>query len=523
MRNIAYFLSTLLLITSCSQKDSTETISFSDFLDYGSYSVGFRTMFATDLSREDVPYSDWGGRLYPTDGHGEGRSLPIHIWYPAVKSSKPLMFGDYLELITRQSNQQVASIDDSLAKHIYINQVNDLKGDSSFTEEHLSKLLFLQTKASLNAVPIEGKFPLVIFPNGTSPANQSVMCEFLASHGYVVAGLPLKGQYAHVLDASVKGLEVAVDDLQFALQQLLTLSYVDGNQIALMANAIESSFCAGLAARNEKIKALVSLEGGFLSQFEQNILDGSNFYEEQSITLPILAIYSPHPSISPDYIFHLKYSERYFAHFPEMSEFHFLNFGVFEEYVPGMICETKGNTKIGFKAASELTLAFFNAQLKSETKSLDQFYSNDGSPNYDGVIDTLYRLEGFAAPPHLAVLKNLFITRGMSSVDSIYQSHHAQGDKQPFSLGFYDDFRAWLAWKKDPDFIHRQRLYQMAVESFPNSALSNYYMAHYLNKTGSIESPKKYYLHAMELLDTDNDIDQKLKITLREAIQDALK
>ena len=371
MRNIAYFLSTLLLITSCSQENSTETISFSDFLDYGSYSVGFRTMFATDLSREDVPYSDWGGRLYPTDGHGEGRSLPIHIWYPAVKSSKPLMFGDYLELITRQSNQQVASIDDSLAKHIYINQVNDLKGDSSFTEEHLNKLLSLHTKASLNAVPIEDKFPLVIFPNGTSPANQSVMCEFLASHGYVVAGLPLKGQYAHVLDASVKGLEVAVDDLQFALQQLLTLSNVDGNQIALMANAIESSFCAGLASRNEKIKALVSLEGGFLSQFEQNILDESNFYEEQSITLPILAIYSPHPSISPDYIFHLKYSERYFAHFPDMSEFHFLNFGVFEEYVPGIIGEAKGDTKKGFKAGSELTLAFLNAKLKSQTKSLD--------------------------------------------------------------------------------------------------------------------------------------------------------
>jgi hypothetical protein len=265
------------------------------------------------------------------------------------------------------------------------------------------------------------------------------------------------------------------------------------------------------------------LEGGLLSQFEQDILDKTNFYEPQNITIPILAIYAPHPAISPEYIFDLKYSERYFAHFPLMSEFHFLNYGVFEKVVPGIIGETNGNTQEGFKAASELILMFLDAVLKNKTDALALAYSQEAVNIDKTTIDTLFKMPGIKAPPHMTILKDLFLTRGMPAIDSIYQFHRDQNDDQPFSQRFYADFKDWLAWKKDPDYIHRKQLYELAVESFPNDALSNYYLAYYLDKTGNNNLARAYYAKAMKLLETDTQIGGERKNELKKAIDSALK
>lgn len=514
----------LLLVLGCqTPKDEKLEEPFSNFLEYGEHSVGFQTLFKSDLSRENVPYSDWSGKLYPQNAQSEGRNLPIHIWYPASEKSKLLPYRHFVNLITKQTEEEFKKESDSLAKRIFTYQVNQLKGDHSFTTDQLDTLLTLKTNTSLNPNPVQQKFPLVIFPNGTSPAIQSVMCEYLASHGYIVAALALKGEFAHVVDISTKGLEVAVDDLEFALQQLLELPNVDRTQIALMANAIQSSFCVGLASRNKKIKALISLEGGFLTQFEQTILNRTSFYEPQNITIPILAIYAPHPAVSPHHIYHLKHSDRYFAHFPEMSEFHFLNYGVFEEYVPNIIGKPKGNTKIGFKTASELSLLFLNATLKGESKMLNEFYSKGMQENYEKAIDTLFKMDGIPPPPNMAVLKNLFISNGIEVIDSIYQLQISQGNSIPFSMSFYNDFKNWLAWKKDPEYTNRLRLYEMAVESYPKSVLNNYRLAFYLSKNNLDKASLEHYQKAKQLLDKDNTLTHLQKADLTTAIAKALE
>lgn len=519
MKTIALFLCICVLV-SCSQSGpSGESESFSDFLGYGAYDVGFRSIYAIDLSRADVPFSDWDGKLYSDNLNLKGRAVPLHIWYPGKAFGQALPFEHFAMLINRKSAGQKPEALRELSIQSLIDQANALKGADDLTEKDLQKLFQLQTNSYLNIEPVEGKFPLIIFPNGTSPANQSAMCEYLASHGYVVVGMALKGRYAHVVDASVRGLEVAVDDLAFGLEQLLTLPNVDSDQIALIGNAISSSFCAALASRNQKIKALVSLEGGFLSRFEQNILEETVFYEPQSMSLPILAIYAPHPSISPEYIYPLRYSERYFAHFPKMTEFHFLNFGLFDEYVPGIIGEAKGSTKEGFQVASELILSFLNAKVKNQAEGLAQMYSES---SYESVIDTLFKLEGLVPPPNLAVLKDLFLNQGFEAIESVFNSHVEQGDQQPFSKQFFHDVRDWLAWKKDPDYIHRARLYELAVTSYPESSLHHYYLAHYLKRTGKDQAAISYFQKTLELLPGDKEIDTARKKEMRKRIHQNL-
>ncbi|WP_190810634.1 acyl-CoA thioester hydrolase/BAAT C-terminal domain-containing protein [Flagellimonas sp. S3867] len=525
MENKNIFWVALFVLCACQQSIENESQEpFTNFLDYGDYAVGFKTLFVSDLSRENVPYADWGGKLYPKNEESVGRNLPLHIWYPAKENSlEPLPYDYFARLNTIETEKQLIEENNSFYKEVFSYQVRELGGDKDFRPSQMDTLLGLKTNASLNPAALQQKFPLVIFPNGSSPAFQSILCELLASNGYVVAGVSLKGQFSHPVDASVKGLEVAVDDLEFALQELLKLPNVDKNQIALMGNAIESSFCAALASRNKKIKALVSLEGGFLSQFEQNILNETSFYQPQNITIPILAIYAPHPSISPHYIYDLTYSERYFAHFPGMTEFHVLNFGVFEEYVPNIIGELKGDTKKGFRVTSDLVLAFLNAKIKNKEEKLSQFYGGGIPEKFEKAVDTLFRLDGLNPPPNMAILKNLFVTKGMSAIDSIYQSHVSEGNSKPFSNTFYNDFKNWLAWKKDPDYVNRMRLYEMAVESYPESTLNHYRLGYYLEKNNLIERSQTHYKQAKKLIDQDNTINSSLKNDLESALNEVIK
>nr|WP_298793282.1 acyl-CoA thioester hydrolase/BAAT C-terminal domain-containing protein [uncultured Allomuricauda sp.] len=523
MKRVIFYLSLLFLAGCQNSKDDMPEVPFSNFMEYGEYSVGFKTLFTTDDSRESVPYADWSGKLYPEHKASEGRKLPIHIWYPTSDKSKLLSYAYFVKLMTAQTEEDLKRESDTFAKKIFAYQVNQLKGEDGFTMAQLDTLLALKTNASLNTHPIQQKFPLVIFPNGASPAYQSILCEYLASHGFVVAAVALKGEFSHVRGTSVKGLETAVSDLQFTLGQLFKLPNVNKEEVALIGNAMASSICASLASRNKKIKALISLEGGLLSQFEQNILNETNFYEPQRITLPLLAIYAPHPSISPEQIYHLNYSERYFAHFPEMSEFHFLNFGPFEAYVPNIIGQPKGDVKKGFKVSAELVLAFLDAKLKQEEENLNQFYGGEIPEKFEKTIDTLFRLDGFNPPPNMAILKNLFITKGMYAIDSIYQSHISEGNPKPFSNTFYNDFKNWLAWKKDPDYVYRMHLYEMAAESYPESTLNHYRLGYYLEKNNLAEKSQLHYKQAKKLIDEDNTITPSLKRDLESALNEVIK
>ncbi len=123
----------------------------------------------------------------------------------------------------------------------------------------------------------------------------------------------------------------------------------------------------------------------------------------------------------------------------------------------------------------------------------------------------------------MAILKDLFITKGMSAIDSIYQSQIAQGDIQPFSMSFYNDFKNWLAWKKAPEYKNRMQLYKLAVESYPNLARNNYLLAYYLKKNKLDKLALDYSQKTQQLLPKDSSLTQKQKRTLEKYIAEDLQ
>jgi len=492
-------------------------------LSSGGYKVGFKTIFTYDQTRPAIPYSDWNGKLYPSK-ETAGRQMQINVWYPAEvnEDEEQIKYSYYLELMARQTdfgeinNQRMQFSDEQ-----FISKTNALGGEGSFNIKKLDILKNLKTNAYLNAKHIETKFPLLVFPNGSSPASQSIMSEYFASHGFIVIGVALKGQHAYTEEASLIGTEIAVMDLNFALAQALAIPQVDKDNICLIGNAITSSQIVAFQTRNSSTDCIVSLDGGLLSQFEQNILNRTPFYKPEAMDKPILAIYATHPSIDPKHIDHLKFSDRYFFHFPEMSEFHFLNYGMFEQFVPNIIGKPKGDVQKGFEMASLYSLKFFEAFLNNNEESLEFL---NAEPKDSTIIDKYSKNKAIPSPPNLTIVKDNFTKEGMVYIERTYNTLKNQ-NPQPFSRDFYTDLKDWLAWKKDPQYENRFRLYRLALDSYPESATINFHFAFFALSSNRYDLAKKHNLRTLVLLETDQspELTAQIKAKMKEFIRQDLE
>lgn len=315
---------------------------------------------------------------------------------------------------------------------------------------------------------------------------------------------------------------MAAIDLNFTIQNLLKLPQVNRNKIGLIGNAITSSQAIAYQNRNENVDCVISLDGGLISAFEQRILDQTPFYDPQSVDVPILAIYAPHPAIDPEYIYDLKYSDRYFFHFPQMSEFHFLNFGPFDRFIPEIIGAHDGDVQQGHELASLYSLKFLKAFL-SDDKDSKAFLEQNVPDDYIAHIDTAFIKRAVPRVADIATIKNSFMQSGFHYIDSLYKTHK-KFDPAPFSETFYADMKDWLAWKKDPEFSARYALYKLAYDSYPTSANVNYYMGYFALETGNLEEARFHLNKALEIIEQDKDVTITIdrKNRLRESVLEFL-
>ncbi|WP_449405768.1 hypothetical protein [Massilia phosphatilytica] len=71
-----------------------------------------------------------------------------------------------------------------------------------------------------------GKFPVVIYaPSHSAYAIENAdLCEYLASHGYIVLATPSLGPRSHAMTADLEGAEAQADDIGFLVGYAHTLA-----------------------------------------------------------------------------------------------------------------------------------------------------------------------------------------------------------------------------------------------------------------------------------------------------------
>lgn len=485
-------------------------------LEKGPHFVGFRAISAYDYSRPSLVDQQLNGELAAAVPEAPGRQVQIGIWYPAAAAGKAMKYQDYVFELSREldfsplNETRKAAAREKLAKRYEADYGN------SFKRSDLDKFLTIDLNASVEARPASGKFPVLLFPTWFSPADGSIMSEYLASQGFVVATTNLKGTDSTLPEISPRGLRSVASDLAFVLQQLGQLPYADVSKVALMGVGINASACATLLKDNSNVDAFISLDGGIITASELAMFQQTGFVSPASMTMPMLFMYAPHPSVNPVLADYFKYADKYYVNFRGMSEFYFLNNGMIEKFAPGMFGKPPGNVTQGFEVACSIVSAFLKFSLKGDASSKAAFTTDQpGEPQGPDKLEKSFK-PALPAPPSLHELKILTAKEGAAGIRSAFDRLKA-ADPQPFTQLVLADFFSWLGFGRDNDFTRRTELTKIWLEMYPDASRGEYSMARLMTAQGKAAEARPHYQRALSLLASDRDI--YLDNILRERIR----
>ncbi|MEQ8927933.1 MAG: hypothetical protein RLO81_19105, partial [Fulvivirga sp.] len=222
-------------------------------------------------------------------------------------------------------------------------------------------------------------------------------------------------------------------------------------------------------------------------------------------------MYSPHPNIDPQWIEHLVYSDRHFAHFPGMREYDYLSFGLLNKHFKNILGKPRGNIEKGFIQSHILMVDFLTKTLKTNQEfRLEPIYSE---------MDTSFTWMGAPPFPSMAVIKNKFINHGLPYLDSLFQTQK-EFTTHPFSKKFIRDFRNWVGWKKDENFKIRIRLHELALKAYPYSIEFNYLLGSYSLQAGDTTRAITQFKKTEEILSSelDMEIETRMKRRIKERL-----
>ena len=109
-----------------------------------------------------------------------------------------------------------------------------------------------------NAKWLKQKNPLVMLVHGFA-ADYAYLAEYLASNGYTVLQVPVKGTTTYELDYERKGLETQVKDYEFALRVIEKEFSVFTGKIAVVGFSFGGQSAVALSLRNKNIKAIIPI------------------------------------------------------------------------------------------------------------------------------------------------------------------------------------------------------------------------------------------------------------------------
>lgn len=228
----------------------------------GPHAVGFRVVHRFDTSRDFK-------RAFEPDGSatvGErARPMQIGFWYPCRKpaSGEPMRYEEYLRnapFDLQPPGKSTRPVEDLLEWL-----------EMSPTHEAVKRTLAARTSAYWEAKPAKGRRPVVIYAASLEAPlfENSVLCEYLASHGFIVLGTPNFGARSReVVPPNFEDPDAQAWDIQYRIGFARELPQADAARVAVVgfSGGGLANFIAAL--RSDQISALVSLDGSIVYYFD---------------------------------------------------------------------------------------------------------------------------------------------------------------------------------------------------------------------------------------------------------------
>ena len=253
----------------------------------GPHGVGYMAIEHYDYSRSFQPKRDYFGELIPGE---RGRPLQVCVWYPAVPDddATSVTMSDYVftppddmrqyDFLARIQNREIVFLHTILAN----NQVAVLE------------VLATDMKAVKDADPADGAFPLLVYHSDFSRgiAENAVLFEYLASHGFVVAATHSFGPSAISTGPTAAALETLVGDMESVIAVLRDMEFVDPDKLGVFGYRAGGLAALLLGMRNHNVDAVLGIEAVSADQEALDLAVSNPFYNTARMTAPMFQIYT---------------------------------------------------------------------------------------------------------------------------------------------------------------------------------------------------------------------------------------
>ena len=165
----------------------------------------------------------------------------------------------------------------------------------------LLKTLFdIPLWAVRDAQPTKRRYPVLIYaPSDSSVSWENAdLCEYLASHGYVVLASPSMGVLTRDMTDDLDGINTQARDISFLITYAKTLPDADLSTVAVVSwswGGISSLFAA---ARDSRIDALVSMDGSM--RYYPGLVKMAGDVHPEQMTIPLLFFTREDPDLLED-------------------------------------------------------------------------------------------------------------------------------------------------------------------------------------------------------------------------------
>lgn len=232
-------------------------------LQRGQWNVGIEVARFADSARAE-PLAD---------GARGPRPLDLVVWYPAARTDltrDAVRFSAYVDLSTDAAPEARGGENDEARRRWLAASIS--RDPTSVPPPLLDSILRSRMAAVRNVPPVAARHPAILWSTRhATPVAQSVLSEYLASHGYVVAWMRYRGAdslhppFADVpAPRKVETLEAHVADMQAALRVLAPHSAVDSTRMGVAAWSYSGEPATVLAQRTPALRVLVGLSSNIL-------------------------------------------------------------------------------------------------------------------------------------------------------------------------------------------------------------------------------------------------------------------
>lgn len=492
----------LFCAAASSFAQAADTFTFSN--PPGPHAVGLRVVQQYDYTRVYKTRVDMATGA-PTSGE-RARPMQMLVWYPAARGGKPVRFRDYMETMATEDDftRGAAEVQRMLEARIANNAGN--------RREAVLREIARPMLAVRDAGAAAGTFPVVIYaPSFSSSAMENTdLCELLASHGYVVLASASMGARTRSMTDSLEGLEAQAADIAYLIGHARSLPQADASKVAVVGFSWGGLANVLAAAKDDRIKAIVSLDGSVRGtrEYVDGGKDAAKYVTPARIAIPMLFVGRRPPTIEElnrsevdtrfSFLNELKYSDLTIVTMLPMKHMDFSSYSVRMGQDDSFGDYSRDEISLAHSWAARYTQRFLDAHLKHDVAAL-AFLGNTPAAN--------------KAPPHMMLLdarkktggeaptlENFVARLGHEGFDKAIPLHAAFAARgATFKLG-PNEINGWAGQLARGDRAALAReIFRLGTHLHPKESVLFDALAEMQARTGQVKEAAASYRRVLEL------------------------